>query len=142
MDVRMLSHFQNCDFVPDSKRALHGDWHHLHTQASNIGACSLIHGSETPQCLVRFAWVSLACDLVYIWHLAACSSCGYIIFVKSNLDPSPGIFMVGFWACHNQICTEPGSRKTRGAFDLWHFGLDVADTGEVDEVERVLERLA
>ena len=80
----------------------------------------------------------LAGDLVYIRHFASSSPAGNIVFVKPDFDTAPCVFVVGFWAGNYEVCAETCCREARGAFYFGHLALDVADGGEVDEVEGIL----
>jgi hypothetical protein len=79
-----------------------------------------------------------ASDLIDIGHFAASGSARDVVFVETDFDAAPGVFVVSLWASDDQIRTEAGSRETGGAFYFGHFGFDVADTGEVDKVKGIL----
>ena len=50
--------------------------------------------------------------------------------------------MVGFRTGNDEVCAETGGGKARCTLDLGHLGFDIADTGKIDQVERILDLLA
>jgi hypothetical protein len=49
--------------------------------------------------------------------------------------------VVGFWTSDDEICAETGGGEARSSLYLGHFALNIADTGKVDHVERILKML-
>jgi hypothetical protein len=103
-----------------------------------VGTGALIHRPETPECLIWLIRVPLASYLINVGHLAARSTARNIVFVVTNLDAAPGVFVIGIWTSDDKVGTESHSRETWRALDLGNLALNIADTGQIDEVKGVL----